>query len=623
MGKIKDLLLAGSILPSLVLGQSASIAGELPRKELLLAQTETPAPDEEEILRLKRQGVAPPKPAAAPKAKEPVVPPAVETAPKNSPLPTKPADPTAPLVKPSAPSVAPVAPAPQNAPSAVKPAVPSNSPVVPTAPGTSTTVKPPAPSSNALPVPAPAPQNAPAPVKPPVPSTNALPVPVPSPQNGPAAVKPVLPNDAVPVAPTTKQAPEVAKPAAPAQAPAAAPSNSPAAAKPALPSATAPSNPAPQNAPTAIKPAVPASNAPPVTPSPNAAPVAPAPQTAPGAAPAAGNTNAPAATSKSGGITPSAAAAIGVGAGLIGGFVAGAAVQQYSDVQSQRQQFNGDGFTLYREPGRTIIQQDDQYIIRHDETVRFREVDENVQTVRQDETLVTVLRRPDGDQIITVTDLNGRLLRRVRHLRDGRELVLIDNAYSGPERSYRDNIVVLALPALTIPQDRYVVDAESVPEDVLYETLLAPPVSALPRRYTLDEVRLSPDLRNHMRSVQLNTINFETASWTVATDQVDQLSNISKALLQAIKKNPSEVFMVEGYTDAVGSEVDNLSLSDRRAESVATLLTKNFAVPPENLTSQGYGKQFLKINTQEASRDNRRVVIRRITPLLNSTQAGK
>lgn len=312
-----------------------------------------------------------------------------------------------------------------------------------------------------------------------------------------------------------------------------------------------------------------------------------------------------------------------MGAGLIGGFVAGAAVQQYSDVQSQRQQFNGDGFTLYREPGRTIIQQDDQYIIRHDETVRFREVDENVQTVRQDETLVTVLRRPDGDQIITVTDLNGRLLRRVRHLRDGRELILIDNAYSGPERSYRDNIVVLALPALTIPQDRYVVDAESVPEDVLYETLLAPPVSALPRRYTLDEVRLSPDLRNHMRSVQLNTINFETASWTVATDQVDQLSNISKALLQAIKKNPSEVFMVEGYTDAVGSEVDNLSLSDRRAESVATLLTKNFAVPPENLTSQGYGKQFLKINTQEASRDNRRVVIRRITPLLNSTQAGK
>ena len=83
------------------------------------------------------------------------------------------------------------------------------------------------------------------------------------------------------------------------------------------------------------------------------------------------------------------------------------------------------------------------------------------------------------------------------------------------------------------------------------------------------------------------------------------------------------MFLVEGYTDAVGSEVDNLSLSDRRAESVATILTQNFGIPPENLTSQGYGEQFLKVNTQEASRENRRVTIRRITPLLNGSQIGR
>ena len=615
MGKIKDLLLAGSILPSLVMGQSASIAGELPRKELLLAQTEAPAPDEEEILRLKRQGVLPPKPAAAPKPKEPAATPPAGPAPQNAPAPNQPVEPAPTVVKPGAPSVAPLSPTPENAPAVVKPAMPSNPPVVPTPPGAPTAVKPAVPSSNALPVPTAAPQNAPAPVKPPVPSTNALPVPAPAPQNGPAVVKPVLPAGAAPVAPTAQPAPEVAKPAAPTQPPVAAPSNPPAAVKPAAPSDLAPTNPAPQNAPAAIKPTAPA---------PIAQPGAPAPQTAPAEAPAAGSTNPPAAaTSQSGGITPSAAAAIGVSVGLIGGFVAGTAVQQYSDVQSQRQQFNGDGFTLYREPGRTIIQQDDQYIVRHDETLRFRDVGENVQTVRQGETLVTVLYRADGDQIITITDLNGRLIRRVRHIRDGRELVLIDNSYSGPERSYRENIIELSLPTLTISLDRYIVDADSVPEEVLYETLIAPPVTTLPRRYTLDEVRLSPDLRNHMRSVQLNTINFDTASWTVATDQVGQLSNISKALLQAIKKNPTEVFLVEGYTDAVGSEVDNLSLSDRRAESVATLLTKNFAVPPENLTSQGYGKQFLKINTQEASRENRRVVIRRITPLIDGPQAGK
>ena len=41
-----------------------------------------------------------------------------------------------------------------------------------------------------------------------------------------------------------------------------------------------------------------------------------------------------------------------------------------------------------------------------------------------------------------------------------------------------------------------------------------------------------------------------------------------------------------------------------------------FDIPPENLTTQGYGEQYLKVQTQEASRENRRVTLRRITPLL-------
>jgi outer membrane protein OmpA-like peptidoglycan-associated protein len=76
------------------------------------------------------------------------------------------------------------------------------------------------------------------------------------------------------------------------------------------------------------------------------------------------------------------------------------------------------------------------------------------------------------------------------------------------------------------------------------------------------------------------------------------------------------VFLIEGHTDATGNDVDNLSLSDRRAESVAVVLTNEFRVPPENLTTQGYGKQFLKVSTEGPERANRRVAVRRITPLL-------
>jgi len=52
------------------------------------------------------------------------------------------------------------------------------------------------------------------------------------------------------------------------------------------------------------------------------------------------------------------------------------------------------------------------------------------------------------------------------------------------------------------------------------------------------------------------------------------------------------------------------------------LLTQQFQVPAENLTSQGYGKQYLKEQTDGPSRINRRVTIRRITPLLNGGTAS-
>ena len=67
----------------------------------------------------------------------------------------------------------------------------------------------------------------------------------------------------------------------------------------------------------------------------------------------------------------------------------------------------------------------------------------------------------------------------------------------------------------------------------------------------------------------------------------------------------------------VVSKIDNLSLSDRRAESVAIILSDTFRVPPENLATQGYGEQYLKVPTEGPSRANRRVAVRRITPLLS------
>ena len=172
-------------------------------------------------------------------------------------------------------------------------------------------------------------------------------------------------------------------------------------------------------------------------------------------------------------------------------------------------------------------------------------------------------------------------------------------------------------PVIHMPRDRYIVEADRAPPALIYDTLMAPPVDRIERAYTLDEVRYSPMVRARMPSIDLDTINFETGSWEIPPDQAAKLQVIADGLNRAISRNPREVFLIEGHTDAVGNDVDNLSLSDRRAQSAAELLTQQFQVPPENLVTQGYGAQNLKIQTDGPSRENHRVTVRRITPLLD------
>ncbi|WP_284317287.1 OmpA family protein, partial [Methylobacterium gnaphalii] len=293
-------------------------------------------------------------------------------------------------------------------------------------------------------------------------------------------------------------------------------------------------------------------------------------------------------------------------------------IRDYERIRRDRQEYNVDGRNYYREPGRIIVRDRDNYYIRHDENERFRDLDRRAyRSERRGSETYSYIDRPGGEQIVTVVDDDGRLVRRYRRYRDGRELMIINNGYGrGGARPIYEDVVDLPPPDIRIPRDRYIVDYERADARAVYGALTAPPVTAIDRRYSLDQVRYSPQLRARMPSVDINTITFDSGSFTVTPEQGRQLKNIADAINQAVQANPQEVFLIEGYTDAVGADIDNLSLSDRRAQSVATILTQTFQVPPENLTTQGYGEQYLKVNTQEANRENRRVTVRRITPLL-------
>jgi outer membrane protein OmpA-like peptidoglycan-associated protein len=299
-------------------------------------------------------------------------------------------------------------------------------------------------------------------------------------------------------------------------------------------------------------------------------------------------------------------------------------VKDLKELKQERKERTEDGGKriVIEEPDkRAIVKEGGKTIIRHDETERFRRLDRgNTRREKRNGLDISISVRPGGIEIFTETDDRGRSLRRYRRDRDGREVILFDNRdyyRRHNDGSFIDAIVDLPPPRISIAREDYILDYEEASDVEVYETLSAPPVEELDRTYSMEEVRRSPMLRDRMRRIDLDAINFEFGAWEVTQDQYPALQRVAGAMKRVIDRNPDEMFMIEGHTDAVGSDEDNLSLSDRRAESVAIILSEQFGVPAENLTTQGYGEQYLKVNTEQAERQNRRVAVRRITPLLS------
>jgi outer membrane protein OmpA-like peptidoglycan-associated protein len=293
----------------------------------------------------------------------------------------------------------------------------------------------------------------------------------------------------------------------------------------------------------------------------------------------------------------------------------GQPIRNVTGLRSERHQSVVGGNTVITEGNRVIARGNNgsgPLVIRHNDVDRFRYGARDVKIERRGNDDITTVVLGDGTRVVTTLGPDGRIVRRSRFGRDGREIVLIAGVVAAGVPLFIDR----PPPVIRIPRERYVVDMESAPPDYVYGAFTAPPVDQVDPAYSLDQVLDSPSLRDLMPSVDLDTITFETGSWEISPDAVDRLSVIADSLNKVISANPREMFLVEGHTDAVGNDVDNMSLSDRRAETVALILSDKFGVPPENLVTQGYGSQFLRVPTQQAEPRNRRVTIRRITPLL-------
>ena len=225
-------------------------------------------------------------------------------------------------------------------------------------------------------------------------------------------------------------------------------------------------------------------------------------------------------------------------------------LNEVKKARTERVEAGGKRVVIQEPDKRVIVKQDNRVIIQHDETERMRRVVPNARIERgASGSTVTVVDRPGSGKVVSETDSSGQLVRRYRRGDDGRETNIIDNRRKNrlgrdiavgvgigagivAGAAIIDSLVRVPAPRVTIPRDKYIVRYQGASEDDVYEALNAPPVDRIDRRYTLDQVRATPRLRDSMRRVDLDDINFEFGSWQVGEAEYSKLERVARAMLR-------------------------------------------------------------------------------------------
>lgn len=119
-----------------------------------------------------------------------------------------------------------------------------------------------------------------------------------------------------------------------------------------------------------------------------------------------------------------------------------------------------------------------------------------------------------------------------------------------------------------------------------------------------DAERVADALERDGRVV-LRGITFDTASARLQSGSEPAIARIGEVM----NRNPSLRLAVVGHTDDVGDFDFNKSLSQRRAETIVTMLDRDYGVAPDRLAAVGVGPLApIASNDDEAGRaENRRV----------------
>jgi outer membrane protein OmpA-like peptidoglycan-associated protein len=170
----------------------------------------------------------------------------------------------------------------------------------------------------------------------------------------------------------------------------------------------------------------------------------------------------------------------------------------------------------------------------------------------------------------------------------------------------------------------HVIWAAEEDDEEIERQLVRRPIRRLERRYEREElidepevILTRPEVRESLPGVEIDTIKFGFNEAFVREEEVQSLDRIGGVIERVVTAHPQELFVIEGHTDAVGSDEYNLKLSRQRAEAVRKILLEFYNIGEDNLMTVGLGERYLKIPTPDPEQENRRVTVRRATPLLS------
>lgn len=170
-------------------------------------------------------------------------------------------------------------------------------------------------------------------------------------------------------------------------------------------------------------------------------------------------------------------------------------------------------------------------------------------------------------------------------------------------------VAAIALPGVASAQLREMPSAERI----IRQLERAPQMRVSPqRRVTVEQFKRRPELRRAAPSIDIQSINFAFGSAEIPYSQYEKVEQIARAMHRMISRRGGVRFLLEGHTDAVGSDHANYVLSQQRAASLKYVLVSEFGVPRRALEAVGYGEEDLLVPTPYENWQNRRVTLRRI-----------